>query len=618
MRKLVLATLALLTVSAAASTVTHAQLGLPTLTVPPSVRPVVTCVDPRELVRARRNRIRPLDVADGHALAFTQEPAILSPDYTGTITLRDFMVAGDVPTVQFRFADGAVETWQRERMDTFGGRAVSVFSPSWPGSALGRTLGGFRWGWDSPEVVWGDVIGGAVTGDKQILLRMGPNSIPDVTVTRLADDVQFASNVVNIVLPQFGEQIALGGDDQDERRAVAQKFYEHFEDTYDVIAMVPHRTVLPDYTGVHITVKNEVGGTGAEQRDDTALFGSAGRLRATEIYTSQFATNEVSNHETAHQWGSYIDWTAVNGLVRAGHQPAFHDPLWANDPALLGASLVGSRRAVNTGAWVIDRSPAPIRFPPATLYAMGLLPKEQFPDVTLFDDQGQFGNSGEPAPGTPVVGGVRGVTISNIVGVHGERTGPAVGEWHRATVVVSQTPLTQREMNYWNFFSQRLEDPNRSGVLSYDGYGSFDMATSYAADLKTGIRPKTAAAIVQALPVDYPAFGTTDIRGLVLDQPLPTLIAAGSTLRISGRVTGPGSENLAFITFEFVREDGTKAVTDSSGGTPAIASNGTFTANVPFPATLAGSRMLLIYATVERGASVFGDIKVQASSFTVN
>lgn len=618
MRQLSLALLAVLTLSGAASTTTHAQPGFPTLTVPKSVRPVVTCADPRELVRARRNRIRPLDVADGHALAFTQEPAILSPDYTGTITLRDFMVAGDVPTVQFRFADGAVETWQRERMDTFGGRAVSVFSPSWPASAIERTLGGFRWGWDSPEIVWSDVIGGAVTADKQILLRMAPTNMPTVAVTRLADDVQFASNVVNIVLPQFGEQIALGGDDQDERRAVAQKFYEHFEDTYDVMALVSQRTLLPDYSGVHITVKNEVTGTGAEQRDDTALFGSAGRLRATEIYASQFATNEVSNHETAHQWGSYIDWTAINGLTRAGHQPAFHDPLWANDPALLGASLVGSRRVINNGAWVVDRSPAPIRFPPVTLYAMGLLPKDQVADVVLFDEQGQFGNSGEPAPGTPAVGAVRAATIANVVGVHGERTGPVVGDWHRATVIVSRTPLTQREMDYWNFFSQRLEDPNRSGVLSYDGYGSFDMATNYATDLKTAIRPKAAAAIVQPLPVDYPAFGTTDIRGLVLDQPLSPLITAGSTVRISGRVTGPGSENLAFITFEFVREDGVKAVTDSSRGTPSISSNGTFTADVPFDVSLRGSRMMLIYATVDRGASVFGAIKVQASSFTVN
>jgi len=42
---------------------------------------------------------------------------------------------------------------------------------------------------------------------------------------------------------------------------VARRFFEHFEDSYDVIAVVPQRTVLPTYAAVHHIVKNEVRGS---------------------------------------------------------------------------------------------------------------------------------------------------------------------------------------------------------------------------------------------------------------------------------------------------------------------------------------------------------------------
>src|SRR5207302_3731625 len=114
-----------------------------------------------------------LDASPGRAMLDDQDPPILSPDYGGTVALRDFTMAGDVPAVQFRFVDGAVEVWQRERMDTVAGRTVSVFQPSWPASALDRAMTFSRWGWDSPELIWGDVIGGAEGGgDKQVLLRI--------------------------------------------------------------------------------------------------------------------------------------------------------------------------------------------------------------------------------------------------------------------------------------------------------------------------------------------------------------------------------------------------------------------------------------------------------------
>jgi len=120
------------------------------------------CRDPLEAERIRLTRSRPLAVVDGRALMFDQDPPILAPDYTGTIALRDFTVAGDVSSLQFQHVDGAVEVWQRERTDTVAGRMVSVFQPSWPASALDRAMAFTRWGWDRPEMLWGEVLAPAM------------------------------------------------------------------------------------------------------------------------------------------------------------------------------------------------------------------------------------------------------------------------------------------------------------------------------------------------------------------------------------------------------------------------------------------------------------------------
>ncbi len=89
----------------------------------------------------------------------------------------------------------------------------------------------------------------------------------------------------------------------------------------------------------------------------------------------------------------------------------------------------------------------------------------------------------------------------------GARSGPAPSEWQRAIVVVSNGRLlTQREMDYWTFYAQREADPSRSGVASYDGYVSFDVATGGGIDLEHEIRPLAAGRIVQPLSVDYPNF----------------------------------------------------------------------------------------------------------------
>ena len=517
-------------------------------------------------VRAQRLGFRVLAaMPDAKPVSFEQEPAVLTPDYTGTVTFRNFLVAGDVPTARFKLFDPdsqQIEIWTRAGTREIQGRLVSVFSPAWSSSTLAAVMRRQAWGWDYPSIEWGEFLpeGASPGGGSLIRLRMASSRLPQVQVRRIAADVQYSSHVVNLVVPGFGNS-RFGADENNfDFPAVTRKLYEHFEDSYDTITLTPQDVHLSGTSAFHINVKNEVRGIGESIFNDTARFGSGGRLQSVEMfYGSTLATNRTSAHEVAHQWGSYIDWTRLKGLTRAGHQAEAHDPLWAEGETLLGSVLDGTRRVSRDGgSWVIERTPGPIRFHPLTRYAMGLISKEQVPEIILFNDQAQFGSDRSPEPGMGVNGGTQTATVFNIIGMLGSREGPTPSEWHRAIVVVSREQLlTQKEMDYWTFFAQRTEDPNGSGVLSYDGFGSFDLATDRRIDLRHAIRPRTAGRIDQPLPVDFPDFGETDWRDVRFEAPVASRYKTGQRVRLSGRVTATDRNDYSQILVRLRKYGGT-------------------------------------------------------------
>ena len=66
---------------------------------------------------------------------------------------------------------------------------------------------------------------------------------------------------VNLVIPDFGDGY-LNDDHEFDFRRVGRTFFEHFEDTYDSLAVLPQLTYLPSYGAFHRNVKNTVRGLG--------------------------------------------------------------------------------------------------------------------------------------------------------------------------------------------------------------------------------------------------------------------------------------------------------------------------------------------------------------------
>jgi hypothetical protein len=504
-------------------------------------------------------------VAGGTPISFRQEPAVLRGDWEFSVALRDFTVLGDVPTIRFQLdADGAeIETWTRTETREIGSRLVSIFNPTWPVTALRKVLRGSPWGWDAPRLYWGEVVRDGVEpgNGKGVYLRIAPDTLPAARVVRVSNDLQYSGNVVNIVMPTFADGV-LDDEYGFDLTGAAQRFYRNFEDSYDDLAMVTQDTFFATYSAYHQNVRNQVSGIGLSLFDRSSDYGStSGRLQGVEVYLgSQFTLHSTSSHEIAHQWGDYINWTRLSGLVRSGWQPSSHDPLWASGETLIGSVLTATRRvAPADDGWKIERTPAPALFHPFTLYAMGLLPKEDVPEITLFDNQSQFNpvTTSTPAAGTLLTGSTQTATSYNVIGMLGERRGPVPEAWNRATVVVSRDALlSQREMDYWNYFAQRLADQQRTGVVGYDGVGSFRTSTGGRMELATDIRPRSGERVEQVFDVSTRSFAPRDLRDVIFDEPIPMRYRVGDRIRWSGRIDPPDRSDIDQMLIRFIRAPG--------------------------------------------------------------
>jgi len=492
-------------------------------------------------------------------LWYDQNPRLIRADHAGGLSLDDFLVAGDVATLTFERLSAAAEdylvreTWQRSTTTAIDGHLISVFNPSWDSAALWEAIGWQRRGFDRPYVQLGTLLiprasaaadGGEAVETFLIWLRVAPLNVPPALVIQIDADTQYASHVVNLVMPEFGDRRLSAGDYGHELDEAAKRFYAHFRDDYASIAFVPRQQHVVPYDAFHHNVRNPIAGLGAlPVFDDSQTYGSAGVLRSVELYPNvSFTSNASSTHAISHQWVDYWDWSALGGGIGlAGRDPASHTPLLYPGEVYAGAVLDVSRRVAQVGggtAYAIERTPAPAMLHPTTLYRMGLIGPEAVPELLVFDDQGQFNeaDSTVPAVGTAVAGSGRRVHVNDILAQHGARSGPVDDAWSRVTVVVSRDGLlSAEEMSYWNFFAAR--HAATGGTTSWEGVPSFFEATGGAAPLRTDVTPLYDAKLVESIETGNVPIAPGEFRDVELDAPVPARTAVGESVTISGTVT---------------------------------------------------------------------------------
>ena len=247
---------------------------------------------------ARRQGLNsPWGMPDGEPLSFQQTPPILRADHGGSIALLEFAVLGDYPTLTLERTDEsvasgvAIEQWQRTGTTRVGGRLVSVFEPRWSRRVWSERLQHARHGFDRPYILWGRVVlpsslsngSTARPETRPLYLRLGSSGLPRSRVRQTAPDVQYASHVVNLVLPGFGDTRITSGTYDFDLPTAARAFLAHFSDNYDSIAFIPQRTQLAEFGGFHRNIRNEVEGIGKPLLDQSHLYGSDGRLKSVEV-----------------------------------------------------------------------------------------------------------------------------------------------------------------------------------------------------------------------------------------------------------------------------------------------------------------------------------------------
>ena len=494
-------------------------------------------------------------------LWFDQNPRLLRADHAGGLSLDNFLVVGDVAALTFErpalsaAAAGFIvrETWRRTGTTDIDGHLVSVFNPGWNAAALWDSIGWQRRGFDRPWVQFGTLLvprpsgeAGADGGDVErffIRLRVAPLNLPPAQVTRIDAQTQYASHVVNIVMPRFGDRRLSDGDYGHALDEAAKRFYAHFRDEYASIAFVPRQPHVAPYDAFHHNVRNPIAGLGLPVFDDSEAYGSAGALRSVEFYPDvSFTSNAASTRAISHQWIDYWDWSALAGSVDpAGRAAGPGTPLLYPGEVYAGAVLDVTRRVAALGGgtgYAIERTPAPARLHPTTRYRMGLIGPGAVPEILLFENQGQFDETGAAAPaaGTAVVGGARRVHINDVLAEHGARSGPVDDAWSRVTVVMSRDGLlSAEEMSYWNFFAAR--HAATAGTTTWEGVPSFFEAAGGAATLRTDVTPLRTAKIAETFETGHMPIAPGEFRDVRLDAPVPARFTVGETVTVAGTVT---------------------------------------------------------------------------------
>jgi hypothetical protein len=280
-----------------------------------------------------------------------------------------------------------------------------------------------------------------------LFIDVADDAVPIVPPDRLADDMQATAHVVNVVTSGLPERL--------DSQGLAQRFYAAYADTYDFLNVVS----TPAYTGNrhHVPVRNDVAGIGLGLFDDSARFGSAGRLQGLSRFpiTSLFDLAERGNiHEMGHQWMAYIGGAPE---LSPGHWPP---STLANGIMGFSIGAVGGEGGtfpfrvvpIGGGYYRLDPGGAIDAFNDMELYLMGLAPASQVGPHVLLENK-------PPCVGCVYKGTT--LTVQTVVAANGARVPAwpdAPNHFTMATIVASMDRLlTPREMSFFEYFAARGE-----------------------------------------------------------------------------------------------------------------------------------------------------------------
>jgi hypothetical protein len=268
-----------------------------------------------------------------------------------------------------------------------------------------------------------------------------------------------------------------------------KKLYSVFPDVFDMALLMPGMQIfrpkdLRENVPYNVTVSNNVRNIGIPRMDDTATFGSAGRLKSVQYQS--FTSYEIVDHETTHTWGALLGKSL--GLLEklSGGEISPH---W-NSHSDIGGQLgyfyfegdsVGQFAYNGNGTWRFRPNTENRAYSPLELYVMGLIPSAEVPDIHILKDP----DITDPARVTAA--SYKTVTMAQVVKTAGGERIPAAKDaqkdFNLAFVVTQDRPYDDAAYAFFSLISRELM--TREPPRAYSYFAPFYWATGGRATLNT-------------------------------------------------------------------------------------------------------------------------------------
>jgi hypothetical protein len=217
------------------------------------------------------------------------------------------------------------------------------------------------------------------------------------------------------------------------RQEIAKEFFKSHPDEYDFLVIFSNFDFLmpeAEAKAFYLGVKNDTLGIGKEIFDNSALFGSNGKLQGTidmgnalRIVTDPGEpgfeeTLSTLSHEMAHRWAAHVKFRDASGNLSTallGKDDSHWSFLLDSD----GSVLYGNDWQDNKDGTFTSLG-ANRYYSPLDLYLMGFYDKSQVPPMLLIDNP-SIDPTKLPEAGVTISGAVRYITIDDIIAAEGLR-----------------------------------------------------------------------------------------------------------------------------------------------------------------------------------------------------
>lgn len=404
-----------------------------------------------------------------------------------------------------------------------------------------------------------------------------------INITRTPFAFNFLGDSGNVAIAEvdgsFDGKNPDGTYNDQPRKAIATEYFKNHADTDFLVFLSTFDYAMPEATaqGFYTPVKNDTQGINQAIINNTAAFGSPGRLQGTIDLgnISTLAANPygpkldetltVLNHELMHRFGSYVRFKNQDGTLNTA--------LLGKDSAhwsyLLDSkgSLMYGNGWKNNGDGTFTATAKQSAYSPLDLYLMGMIPKDQVPPMLLIDNPA-IDKTQLPQLGAAISGTAKAVTIDDIIAAEGPR--------------IPDSTSSQKQFNVGFVLLTRAGDNSTSAVQAIE-----TLRKAWAGRFAELTQGKGSMANIPAsleVTVDSPVDGAT-ITG-------PDVTVSGMVINTSGVETGV-----------------------TANGMPATVSGNRFIANhVPLQL---GSNTLTVTATDANGLTAMTSkgVMVQAGNY---